>query len=642
MTHRRATVALVTCLSIGFSTLALHAEDKWIEVKSAHFTVLSNAGQSSARTLAWQLEQIRGAVAALWPWAHVDPDRPLTVIGVRDEPSMKALVPQYWESRGGLRPASVWMSGPDQYYLAIRADQGVEETLTVNPHITAYYSYVSLILQQSVEHDLPLWFSRGLAGVLSNTIVRETDLLLGPPIPWHVERLREGVRLPLPAMLKVTRSSPEFTGGEQLARFDAQAWALVHFLMFGENGVRWPALDKFAKLASSGVDADVAFRESLGRPEDLAMPMATYINQPLFSYKRVKIDVSVQREKFPVRPLAAPESASMRALFHAVMNRPVEARAAVAEARKAGPAPDSFVAEGLVLDHENKRAEAIAAYTQAVEAGSKNAYAHYRLAMLLWSAQADRDTLARIETLLAATIALNTRHADAYEWLGEIRSLLGTGDPLALVRRSISLEPSDPHHRLTAARVLWRQRSYDEALKDVQAALALARNDDDRRVANEMANSIGQARTAAAARSSRPTVPASAADPSSSVGPAPGAAASSAVEPTGSRDSSTDAGRPVFRVPQSGEERLEGTLTRIECLPGKPIVFHLQRSEGTTRVSAPRMADVDFITYRADLAGTVGCGPLKEPLPVYLTARTTPGPAGGKIVVAIEFLPKER
>jgi hypothetical protein len=51
--------------------------------------------------------------------------------------------------------------------------------------------HVSLVLQQSATRDLPLGLNRGLAGVVSNTIVREARLQLGPPIPWHLQRLRD-------------------------------------------------------------------------------------------------------------------------------------------------------------------------------------------------------------------------------------------------------------------------------------------------------------------------------------------------------------------------------------------------------------------------------------------------------------------
>ena len=48
---------------------------------------------------------------------------------------------------------------------------------------------------------------------------------------------------------------------------------------------------------------------------------------------------------------------------------------------------------------------------------------------------------------------------------------------------------------------------------------------------------------------------------------------------------------------------------------------------------------VDFITYRDDLTGAIGCGELKQPLPVYVTRAVSADRKSSK-VVAVEFLPK--
>jgi hypothetical protein len=45
--------------------IGLTAADQWIEVKTAHFTLMSNAGDRTTRKLAWQLEQMRGALTVL-------------------------------------------------------------------------------------------------------------------------------------------------------------------------------------------------------------------------------------------------------------------------------------------------------------------------------------------------------------------------------------------------------------------------------------------------------------------------------------------------------------------------------------------------------------------------------------------------
>jgi hypothetical protein len=74
--------------------------------------------------------------------------------------------------------------------MAIRTDVRGEDDNLLNPYTTAYFAYVNLILTSSFGRDLPLWFSRGLAGVLSNTIVEGNQILLGPVIPWHLRRLQ--------------------------------------------------------------------------------------------------------------------------------------------------------------------------------------------------------------------------------------------------------------------------------------------------------------------------------------------------------------------------------------------------------------------------------------------------------------------
>jgi TPR repeat protein len=511
-TRRIAAVALATIVVASWPAVRLAAAEEWIEVKSPHFTVVSNASERSTRTLVWQLEQVRSAMTALWSWARVDLSKPLMVIAVKDERSMRAMAPQYWEdkeSRTG-RPASVWVSGPDQHYLTIRTDLEVDSSGTINPHLTAYFSYIGLVMGQSLSPDLPLWLSRGLTGVLSNTLVNDDHLVLGALIPWHLGTLRERARLPLPKLLAVTRGSPDFVEADKQEIFDAQAWAFVHFLMFHEKGARSAPLSEFARLVSGGKDAASSFRDTLGAVDALENPFRVYFDRNVFTVSRVNIDVGVKRERFPVRTLPLDESASARAAFHVAMRRPVEARAAIAEVRKADPsAPGSYAAEGLLLDQENKDDAARIAFAKAAEHGSPNAYVHYRLASLMWRPGADRDTLAAIDKHLSRAIVLNNRYAHAYSWLGEIRSSLGIGDSMALILRAVTLEPREAEHRLRAAFVLGRQQKLEEARVQAQAALTLAEDDDERREAQQLLDRIAAMKAAAAPRATAPASPAS-------------------------------------------------------------------------------------------------------------------------------------
>lgn len=480
---RRSRVFVLVCLLAGVSARP-RAADQWIEVKSAHFTITSNAGKGATSTLAWQLEQVRSEIAVLFPWAKVDLNRPLVVFALKDEPSLKALAPAYWEKKNS-GAASVWVSGYERTFLALRTDVEQDAKRHVNPYASSYFAYFSLILQQSTPARLPPWFERGLAAVVSNTVIQDASVLFGPPAPWYLETLREGHHITLAELVAARRGSP-LLKGDSLNAFDAESWALVHFLMFADQGARWDKLRRFSAMVASGSDPDTAFREALGRVEDLLTPVRAYVDRSIFAYLSVQADAAVKRESFAVVPIAAPEMAARRALFHVAMRRAVEAHAAIEEARRAGGAPDAELADALLLDGEDKDALARAAFQRAIDAGTTDAYAHYRLASLLWSRDADRDTLTRIQALLSKAAQLNIRYAAAYDFLASVNGQLGSGDPTGLAMRAVALEPTDAHHRLTAARLLANAKRYDDALKQVQAAAELAESDAQSREAADL------------------------------------------------------------------------------------------------------------------------------------------------------------
>ena len=486
--------ALIAAALAAWPAVRMAAADKWIEVKSPHFTVVSNASEGSTRKLVWELEQVRSATAAFPSWTRPDLNKPLSVIAVKDLNAMLELAPRYREQRSLTRPFSVWVTRPEAHYVAIRADIELGHREPVNPYLATHASYIGLALTESAARELPPWFHDGVTAVLSNTIVRDDHVLLGAPIPWNLRVVRERPLLPLQKLLTVTRQSPDVAQVERRLVYEAQSWAFVHFLMFGEEGKRADQLNAYWKLVSDGTEAAAAFADTLGPVQGLEGPFRNYFQGSFFSYRRMNIDVSVERDCFPVRALPPAESASVRASFHAAMNRPVEARAAIAEARKADPnAADSYAAEGLLFDWEEKRDEARAAYAKAVELESTSVYAYHRLASLTWQPNPSRETLAGIEKHLAKAISLNSRYAAAYAWLGETRAALGTGDPMELIRRAISIEPREAQHRLRAARVLVRQGKPAEARPDAQAALALAETDADRREAQELLDTIARA-----------------------------------------------------------------------------------------------------------------------------------------------------
>ncbi len=163
--RKLAAVLLAVALGVG---PAAAAPPPWLEIKSRHFTVVTNAGEKSGRRAAWQMEQIRQALKLLWPWANIDGGLPITIFAARDKATLKTLGHSIGKGKR-FRPASTWATGVDRQYIALRTDLAEPKDEGDNPYQTAYWNYVSLVFHRSLPPGTPEWYSRGVAEVLSNT-----------------------------------------------------------------------------------------------------------------------------------------------------------------------------------------------------------------------------------------------------------------------------------------------------------------------------------------------------------------------------------------------------------------------------------------------------------------------------------------
>lgn len=252
--------------------------------------------------------------------------------------------------------------------------------------------------------------------------------------------------------------------------------------MFDNNAVRRVGFNKFAAFLNAGREAEAAFVEAFGPVEKLEADFGGCIQRSLYSYQKYVLDRQTKREQFTSRPLPAPESAAGRAGFHVAMGRLNEARTLVDEARKADPnSANAYVAEALLLQRDNKSAEADAAFIKATSLGSTDAQAYYRAAQSMWGiTKPDAATLGQMETLFARAPELNPRFADAYAALAEVRATLNKSvdDIVALLTKAITLAPSDPWIRIRAARSVWRLGDLPEARQVARVALTLSQDDD--------------------------------------------------------------------------------------------------------------------------------------------------------------------
>lgn len=93
---------------------------KWVEVRSPNFIVVSNAGEAQARKTAVQFEQIRSLFRDSLSYVKSSPSPVITILAVKDEDSLRELLPEFWAEKGHTHPAGIFLSGGyDQFQVAV-------------------------------------------------------------------------------------------------------------------------------------------------------------------------------------------------------------------------------------------------------------------------------------------------------------------------------------------------------------------------------------------------------------------------------------------------------------------------------------------------------------------------------------------
>jgi tetratricopeptide (TPR) repeat protein len=454
MAGRRERAAVLGLLGLALSVPA-GARD-WLEVRSPRFVVVGDASESSSRQVALELERIREILARLIA-APVDPTRPLLVFAMRDEVSLRALAPWFWEGRS-VRPAGFFVDGYDRHDIVLRADVAFRYRSAV-----VYHEYLHLVVRQNSRH-LPLWLNEGLAAFFATTQLANGRIEVGRLDPETVEALRGRRLLPIERLGAVDQESPEYKDSRLASVFYAQSALLTHFLLLGPDEAR-DARATITDLLLRSSD-EVPVLATLGDPATLDRALQAYLRlvqrvsrSRVFSIDEVSAPLSVRR-------VSEAEALALRGDFLARRQRAEGAPLIVEALRVDSRLAFAHEAQGRVSYWRGRKPDAAASLARsvAIEPASLSAWFWLGLA-------SPRASQAR-EMALRRAVELGTSFAPARQRLAEHLRERGTSleEAVTLATAAVSLEPGVPTHRLTLEASLLAAGRADEAAA-VEAAL---------------------------------------------------------------------------------------------------------------------------------------------------------------------------
>ncbi len=391
--------------------------------------------------MADQFEQFREVFHTTFPIWRVDLGKPLIIFALKNEESLKTLIPAYWEGKGRAHPAGLYMPGEERHYVAVRTD--VE---TDNPYQIVYHEYTHAIMNLNFR-ELPVWLSEGLAEFYGNSVIQDKDVEIGKPSPYHLQELQTERLIPINELLMADRTSPYYNEANHATMFYAESWAIVHYLMMDPEARKQQLFTKFLTSWDASGDQLDAAEKAFGDLKKFEALMEAYARQRAFYVTKISTTIHGDPKSFTSRVLPAAEVDAQRGLFYAHTARPKEAMAAIDDAIKEDPKlPLAYEAQGFLAYTQQEFLPAEASFQHAIELGTTDYFPYYFIAQAqLRNGRPTPEQATKIIENLDKAIQMNPQFAPAYSALASVYSANPATYEKAYVagRKAIELEPGN-------------------------------------------------------------------------------------------------------------------------------------------------------------------------------------------------------
>ena len=609
------------------SALAAPARAEWRRIDSPNFVVVGDVNARTLRDIAVKFEGFRETLARVLREQATATPVPTIVIVFPSDRTFNPFKPTY---KGKPVPISgLFVGGENANHIAMVADGGPGELRVV------FHEYAHLVVS-NIFRNLPAWLNEGLAEYYSTYEVADggREALLGKPVVHHVQRLNEDGLLKLQDLLNVDHDSPLYNEIERRSVFYAQSWALTHRIFSGKPA-RTTELSLYLRRVTEGIDPMDAWRQAFGTI-NMDRELEKYLAERTFQYIQYKFPEKLAQFNADAVPLSQADAEAFLAEFLLQQRRFDEAAVRLEAAASLDPGNVRVRTVKALLDIERGASETTAKQLLAISDPSDWLVAYTAGVAIAELAEGRRDTSPElVGTVRKLFDIVRQQRADLPHALARLATVElhapdgPSKETRAAIERARMMAPGRDDYAFIHAQVLAKLSDFGAARNVVGPMMSALYPAEIRESARSLMGYIVQLENFEKERSRAETAAASEpAAPDQTAGTSAG---------TASIPRAGDV-RPIFRDLQAGEQRLEGMLERIECSRAGAPVFHVRSADGQIRASAARLEAVDFVSYRDDIAGSVGCGPLKPPLSVYLTWRA--GKADEKIAVAIEVLPK--
>lgn len=464
---------IVSAAEVDFAV----AQKKWQHYQSPHFELYSRNSDGSSRELLHNLELLHALFFSTFRFAERRPAE-VTVYYFQSDRELVAYKSANYAKDREL--AAYYKALPDRSIIALSAEYDLRQT----QHII-FHEYIHHLFRATGE-DPPVWYNEGMAELFSTIEIGSSGLILGKPLPGHVDRLAREDLLPLATLFAVDPQSSIYTQGQHTGLFYAESWALLHYSFFGKDGPTQERLDDFLRFAaaqrwkldgSAGLQA--VFRQKVGI-DYLAMEklLERYVRTGRYAARKLPQPKIAPPESYLQRAVSREEMRERLAELALRVNRDPRGKLALLQALEKNPANfralESLGADALIDGDEITSRER---WERAIAAGSRNPALYHEFALFegrRWFSQFDyyfrlsEEKTEELRKLLLRSIECAPDQVVAYELLAWVEATAPAPKPVHVNLVQKHFPTLKEKHRTLLALALLRVR-----LGDPETALQL-------------------------------------------------------------------------------------------------------------------------------------------------------------------------
>jgi tetratricopeptide (TPR) repeat protein len=449
----------ISCLLL-FSFAARASEPEWIEVRSEHFSVITDAGEKNGHHVTDLFEQMRAAFGVLFVRTKINQPIPLQIIAFRNTKEIRQYSPLF--KGKPIEVAGYFQPGEDKNFIMVDISQ--EDNWE-----TVFHEYAHLLLSGNFPETAP-WFDEGFAEYLSTMKVANGTVEIGNVIPG-AELLNEANKFRLRDLFQVQHHSETYNqSGQARDMFYVESWLVVHYL-FDTN-----RLSQAAKYFILTNQQKMPIPEAVQGAFGMSLPE---MEKTIWTNWRTgKLYAKRFKEKIPttfpatVRPLDSLEARAQLADLDAHSidygQRAIQQFEDILRQNPNQPMAQRGLGYAYLRNRDFQKA--LPHFQAAAKIGSSDPRVYYYSAVLMQQTQPSAMSSPEFAENLRKAIELDPQYADAYHLLGLAQmQKRENAEAEQNLRHAVELSPRNEFYRLNLAAVLMNEQKTDESTAMLQA-----------------------------------------------------------------------------------------------------------------------------------------------------------------------------